>query len=322
MSLSLGGLATAATSNATDALALALTALGVVAGDEVITVPNTAVPTVTAIYMCGASPRFVDIDPRTQLLDPLSLRGAWTARTKGVIVVHLYGQMVPMAEILSQARTRSAFVLEDCAQAQGAAQAGHLAGTLGDAACFSFYPTKNLGALGDAGLVASRDEQLIARVKMLRNYGMKPGYQHDSYGTNKRMDELQAAYLILKLKKLSWLIKRRQNVAAAYLKGIRHPLVQLPVTAPANSHSYHLFVVRVPKRSDFQLFLTNAGVQTAIHYPKVIPEQRFMVDRPQSQVPLPNATLAASEYVSLPMFPFLKAAEIKRVIKAVNAWPG
>lgn len=301
----------------TDALRLALWAFDIGPGDEVITVAHTAVATAAAITMSGATPVFVDIDPVTYALDPLALSAAITPQTRAIIPVHIYGHPADLASILEIARQHDLRVIEDCAQAHGTLYHGRHVGTWGDFGCFSFYPTKNLGALGDGGAVVSTNPDLIAKVRLLREYGWTPQARYVSQvpGMNSRLDEMQAAILRVKLKHLdAWNGVRRQ-MAELYADLLPARVVQ-PVEGAACHHVYHLYVVRVPGREMVRSHLTNAGIATAIHYP--LPIHMQPAYKGHAYPPLPHTEQAASEILSLPMHPLLTAQQVEQVAAALH----
>ena len=298
----------------TEALWLALTALGVGSGDEVITSPATFMATAEAITFCGATPVFADIDPRTHTLDPEAVEAAITPRTRAIIPVHLYGQMADMDPILAIARRHGLRVIEDACQAHGAEYHGRRAGTLGDAGCFSFYPGKNLGAIGEAGAVVTDQPELAEAVATLREHGQTRKYHHRRIGWNARMDGLQALVLSVKLEGLSEGNQRRQLHARRYdelLAGA--PEVVAPSTAEGRTHVFHLYVVRVADRDRVLAELARRGVMCGIHYPVPVhlqPAYRGLCYREGS---LPHAEQGAREVLSLPMFPELAASQLERV---------
>ena len=304
----------------TDALQLALRACDIGPGDEVITVAHTAVATAAAIRLVGAMPVFVDIDPATYTLSPAALAAAITPRTKAIVPVHLYGHPAAMQPILEQARQAGLRVIEDCAQAHGARYAGQRVGTLGDLGCFSFYPTKNLGALGDGGAVVSRDSALVERVRSLREYGWRAQarYVSQEEGMNSRLDELQAAILRVKLRHLDKWNDQRRTLAARYAQGLP-PAVIKPVEQPGCHHVYHLYVVRVAQRDNFRQQLQQAGIGTAIHYPLPIHQQPAYVHLPTTTLgqPLMETERIAHEIVSLPLHPHLTTEQVNDVCRAV-----
>jgi len=302
--------------NGTDAVALALEAVGVGRGDEVITVPNTAEPTAAAIAELGATPVFVDIDAETMMMDPEQLSAAITDRTAAIVPVHLFGHPAPMEAILAEAGAIP--VVEDCAQAMGARLGGRSVGTFGRVASFSFYPSKNLGAYGDGGAVVTDDAGLDDRLRLLRNYGQRVRYRHELPGHNSRLDELQAAILSVKLTHLDGWIERRRELADRYRRTIDHPLAHHPGVAPGVRHVYHLYPLRVPERDRVQLRLAELGVATLIHYPVPLHLQPAFADLGYRPGDFPNAEAAASSMVSLPLFPQLTDDEAARVVAAVN----
>ncbi|MBE9532183.1 MAG: DegT/DnrJ/EryC1/StrS family aminotransferase, partial [Proteobacteria bacterium] len=259
--------------NGTDALTLALRAVGVGEGDFVVTVPNTAIPTVSAIKDAGASPLFVDIDEESFTMDPVLLGELLEAKAKegvsvkAIIPVHLYGQCADMDKITELAEKFGAVVLEDACQAVGAEYKGKKAGSMGIAGAFSFYPSKNLGAYGDGGMVVTSDEEVFKRLKLLRNYGQSDRYHSVTDGTNSRLDDLQAAVLSVKLKYLDEWTKRRRKLAALYNSLLDPKVVRLPKEPKYSTGVYHLYVVRHPEREKLQKFLQENGVSTLIHYP-------------------------------------------------------
>lgn len=308
--------------NGTDALVLALRALGVGAEDYVATVPHTAVATVAAIELAGAKPLLIDIDPTTYAMDPGALARALASppgRVAAVIPVHLYGLPADLDAILPLARRYGAHVIEDCAQSHGAVLDGRRAGSLGDVAAFSFYPTKNLGALGDGGAVVTGDDALAERLRALREYGWRERYVSDLAGMNSRLDALQAAILRVKLAVLEHDNARRAAIAAAYDQGV----AGLPVTPPARragaSHVFHQYVLRVRARERLRGELKARGVGTNIHYPVPVhlqPAYRGRLAIGPSG--LAESERAAHEVLSLPMYPQLADAQIARVVAALR----
>ncbi|MBI3959609.1 MAG: DegT/DnrJ/EryC1/StrS family aminotransferase [Chloroflexi bacterium] len=302
--------------NGTDALHIALRACGVGAGDEVITVAHTAVATAAAIVLSGATPVFVDIDPTTYTLDPAQLAAAITPRTKAVVPVHLYGHPADLDGIFPIARDAGLRVIEDCAQAHGAEWQGQRAGSFGDLACFSFYPTKNLGALGDGGAVVSNDPALLERVRLLREYGWPPQnrYVSEIEGVNSRLDEMQAAILRVKLAHLDGWNAHRRALAAVYAAGLPDSVIK-PVEQPGCRHVYHLYVIRSAERDSLREKLRAVGVATGIHYP--LPIHRQTAYRHLSPVTLPVTEQAAGEILSLPMHSTLTVEQIEQVCAAI-----
>lgn len=300
----------------TDALRLALLACGVGPGHEVITVSNTCAPTVSAISSVGATPVFVDIDPATYTMDPSLLESRITIRTRAVLPVHLYGQCANMDPILDIARHYGLRVIEDCAQAHGARYHSRMAGTVGDAGCYSFYPTKNLGALGDAGMVITNEREVAERVRLLRNYGQTHRNTHAIKGHNSRLDELQAAVLFVKLQYLDSWNERRRAIARAYSEGLADIDILCPREAPGRHHVYHLYVVRVRDRNKFQARMAERGIMTLIHYPIPVHRQVAYKELVLEDAHLPITNMLASEIVSLPLYPELEDHEVEAVVAA------
>lgn len=305
--------------NGLDALHLALRALGVGTGDEVIVPSNTYIATWLAVSQCGAVPVPVEPDPATHNLDPERVEAAITPRTKVILPVHLYGQPADLDSILSIARRYGLRVLEDAAQAHGARYKGQRIGAHGDAVAWSFYPGKNLGALGDAGAVTTNDPELADRLRVLRNYGSRVKYVNEVQGWNSRLDPLQAAILRVKLAHLDEWNARRAEIAALYLRELADCGVVLPQVPDWAQPVWHLFVVRHPRRDDFQQRLAQAGVQTLIHYP--IPPHRQAAYAGLGIAPgtLPIAERLAAEVLSLPIGPHLSGAQAEQVVAAVKA---
>jgi len=305
-------------SSGTSAIYLALAALGIGQGDEVITIPHTFIATVEAISLCGARPVFVDIDPETYTMDPALLEAAVTPRTKAVIPVHLYGHPTDMDPVMEIARRHGLKVIEDCAQCHGAEYKGRKVGTIGDIACFSFFPAKNLGAFGDAGAVITDDEALARSVRLQRNHGREGKYEHEMVGFNERMDTLQAAILRVKLRYLArWNEARRRN-AAIYNDALRGTCVGLPVERDWARHVYHLYVVRHPDRDGLQAHLKAAGVATGKHYPLPLHLQPAYSFLGYGKGDFPATEKAADEILSLPMYPELAEEQIGVVAQAVR----
>lgn len=307
-------------SSGTDALFLALKALDIGPGDEVITVANTAVPTVAAVRATGAKPVFVDVEEETFLMDVRKLEQAITARTKAILPVHLFGQSVDMEPLAAIARQRKLFILEDCAQAAGAACAGKRVGSLGDVAAFSFYPTKVLGGYGDGGMVVTDDAELAARVKRLRFYGMEKAYYSREEGYNSRLDEVHAAILDFKLTALDEKVARRRGIAERYsreLAGVGD--IVLPVTGRERTHQFYTYTVRTRRRDKLMGYLIERGIETKINYPvpvHLMSGYRFLGYQPGS---LPVTERLAGEILSLPLFPGLSDDEAGAVIEAIRA---
>jgi dTDP-3-amino-3,4,6-trideoxy-alpha-D-glucose transaminase len=299
----------------TDALTIALRALGIERGDEVLTAANTCVPTVAAIEAAGATPVLVDAEPESFTLDPSLLEAALSERTRAIVPVHLYGRCADMESIVAFARAHGLKVVEDAAQAHGAEHRGRRAGTLADASAFSFYPTKNLGALGDAGAVVTNDVDTAERARMLRNYGERARYDSVLDGTNSRLDTLQAALLLAKLPHLDGWNERRRALAVRYREGLADIDVRLPAGDEGDVH--HLFVLRVADRDGFRRALEERAVQTLVHYPRAI-HQHPAYERLARRGSLPVSERLAAEVVSLPLYPELSDAEADEVTSAVR----
>ena len=300
----------------TDALRLALTALGVAAGDEVITPAFSFVASATTIVMAGARPVFVDVDHETLTLDVAAVERALTPRTKVIMPVHLYGHPAALDRISALARARGLAVVEDAAQAVGATWQGRPIGGWGDAACLSFYPTKNLGACGDAGMLLTTRDDVAEHVRRLRHHGDSGRYHHVELGYCTRLDELQAALLRVKLRRLREWEDRRRAIAAEYLEALAHLPLELPVERAGARHVYHLFTVRHANRDALVAALAELGVGTAVHYPRAVPGQPLFGQDGQAR--WPEAWRAGREVLSLPCFPEMTEAEVTGVIDAVR----
>lgn len=297
----------------TDALLLALRASGIGPDDEVITVSHTAVATVTAIELSGAEPVLVDVEPRTCTMDPSKLEEAITERTRAVVPVHLYGHPADLDPILEIARRRQLVVIEDCAQAHGAVYKGRAVGSMADAAAFSFYPTKNLGALGDGGCVATNDDRMADRLRAMRQYGWRTRYVSELSGINSRLDELQAAILRVKLRHLEANNNARRRAAGIYGRA----LIELPLALPEENddcrHVYHLYVVQAEQRDDLQAYLAHHGVATARHYPLPVHKQPAYSHLRHGPSGLRITEELAGSILSLPMYPTLTESQIQQV---------
>jgi dTDP-4-amino-4,6-dideoxygalactose transaminase len=304
----------------TEAIHLALRAVGVEAGDEVITVPNTCVPTVSGIWAAGAVPVLVDVKEESFTLDPDKLEAVITPKTKAILPVHLYGQAADLDSIIEIARRHNLKVIEDAAQAHGATYKNRKLGAIADAAAFSFYPSKNLGANGDGGAVTTNDEEIAERVIRLRNYGQEKRYYHKTKGTNSRLDEVQAAILREKLKYLNAWNERRREIANIYDEGLTNSLLQKPVQVDYGRHNYHLYVIRCERRDELQRFLNEKGISTLIHYPVPIHLQEAYGDLNKRQGDYPVAELIAGQILSLPIFPELTYDEARYVIDCINSF--
>ena len=307
--------------NGTDALELALRACGIGAGDEVITVSHTAVATVAAIELVGATPVFVDIETGSYSMDVRQIEEAVSTRTKAVLPVHLYGRPANLPAIVEIARRHGLRVIEDCAQSHGASLNGAKTGAWGDAAAFSFYPTKNLGALGDGGMVVTRDSRLSEQVRQLREYGWKQRYVSDQPGMNSRLDEMQAAILRVKLRHLNQDNEQREQLARVYLDALKGSCLRLPAgSSPDGVHVWHLFVVAHQHRDGLLGFLRERGIGTGIHYPVPVHLQPAYRYRLPLRHPLPNTEKAAAQVLSLPLYPELPVESAERVARAVLEW--
>ena len=306
-----------AVNTGTSALHLALLAAGVGPGDEVITAPFTFVATVAAIEYAGAQAVYVDIDPETFTLDPAKLESAITARTKAVVPVHLYGHPADMDPILGIARRRKLVVIEDACQAHGAEYKGRRAGSIGDLACFSFYPGKNLGAYGEGGLVTTNDEAYDRKIRMLRDWGAERKYQHVLKGYNYRMDGLQGAILRVKLRHLEEWTEARRSHAARYDSLLAGSALRRPQTASWARHVYHVYAVRTAARERLQESLGQHQIQTGVHYPIPVHLQPAYASPRYPAGSFPHSEQAAREVLSLPMYAELTLGQIETVCTAL-----
>ncbi|WP_373478952.1 DegT/DnrJ/EryC1/StrS family aminotransferase [Geminocystis sp.] len=302
----------------TEALHLSLIACGINTGDEVITVSNTCVPTLSAVTFAGGCPIFVDINEYTYTIDPSLIESRITDKTKAIIPVHLYGQCADMKPILDIAQKHNLFVIEDCAQAVGAKYQDKMAGTMGNVGAFSFYPSKNLGAFGDGGLILTNDSKLAETVAKLRNYGQEKRYYHSIKGFNSRLDELQAAILNVKLPLLNSWNEKRRAIAKRYTEVFSPLGIICPTEALNCYHNYHLYVIRVKNPSRFQELLKEKGIDTIIHYPIPVHLQESYVECRHQSSYLPITEKLAQEIVSLPLYPELTELEIEYIIKTVT----
>ena len=308
---SLGAAKAAGTSSCTCSIQLALQVLGVGPGDEVITAVNTAIPTSEAITHSGAQVVFVDIRPGTYTLDPNRVREAITERTKAVVPVHLYGFPAPMDEIMAVAKEHGLYVVEDVAQAQGATWRGKRLGTLGHLGCLSFFPSKNLGAFGDGGAVVGMDSGLVEKVAMLANHGRKEKYTHELEGYNYRLDNLQAAILLVKLPHLDRWNAQRRAAAERYDELLADVEEVTTPKAPAEGEPvYHLYVIRAPDRDELAAYLKERGVSTGLHYPKPLHFQPAYARLGLKEGAFPEAEAATREVLSLPMFPDITEEQV------------
>ncbi len=304
----------------TDAIHLALVAAGIGSGDEVITAANTCVPTVSGISSSGALPVLVDVDRVTFNLDPAQIESAITPRTRAIVPVHLYGQAADLDPIVEIARRHNIRVVEDTAQGVGAMYRNRKLGAIGDVSCFSFYPSKNLGAFGDGGAVVTDDDDIAERVRRLRNYGEVRRYYHATRGVNSRLDEIQAAILRAKLPLLDGWNRRRREIATIYDREIRNELIRKPVEVGYGVHNYHLYVVRCRRRDELQRHMADCGVGTLIHYPVPIHLQEAYQDLNQREGTFPIAEECSREVLTLPIFPELTDDEATYVAKSVNSF--
>ena len=302
--------------NGLDALNLIIKAYGFSKGDEIIVPANTFIATILAVSENGCTPVLVEPDINTYCINPDLIEEKITERTKAIMVVHLYGQAVPMAKIWALAKKYNLKVIEDAAQAHGAMYKGRRVGNLGDAAGFSFYPGKNLGALGDAGGVTTNDEELYQKVKALANYGSDRKYHHIYKGVNSRLDELQAGLLDIKLKSLDADNERRREIAKYYRGYIKNPNIVLPQTYDEKAHVWHVFVIRTKEREKLQKYLEENGVQTNIHYPTAPHHQEAYAEF--KKLSLPVTEQIHREVLSLPISPVLEDEEVQKVVEVVN----
>ncbi|MGE5483903.1 MAG: DegT/DnrJ/EryC1/StrS family aminotransferase [Ignavibacteriales bacterium] len=310
--------------NGSDALYIALVALGIGEGDEVITTPFTFFATAGAIVRTGAIPVFADIDPRTYNIDPVEIAKKITSRTKAIVPVHLYGQPSDMDPINEVAREHDLKILEDAAQAIGARYKGLKVGTLGDAACISFFPTKNLGAFGDAGMVVTDDDEVAERCRMIRAHGSKKKYVHEMMGINSRLDALQAKILSVKLQYLDEWTNRRRAVAAKYndLLGAAccSQKVRLPFVAKGSHHVFHQYTISVDGRDALQTHLSREGIASTVYYPIPLHLQNVFANLGYKEGDFPNSERACKSVLSLPMFPELSAEQIAAVAQSVASF--
>lgn len=306
--------------NGLDALTLILKAYGIESGHEVIVPANTYIATILAIIANGAKPVLVEPNIETYNIDPSNIEERITKNTKAIMPVHLYGRCADMEKIYEIARRHNLKVIEDAAQAHGVEYKERKAGTLGDAAGFSFYPTKNLGALGDAGCVTTNDEDLAEKLRYLRNYGSNEKYKNKYPGVNSRMDEVQAAVLRVKLKHLDADNQRRRQIARLYHDGISNGRIILPEMPSDDSHVWHLFVIRCDKRDRLQAYLHDKGIGTMIHYPIPPHHQEALAELLDLELPITEQI--HRQVLSLPLNPAMGDNDIDQVVRAVNTWKG
>jgi dTDP-4-amino-4,6-dideoxygalactose transaminase len=305
-------------SDGTSALHVILRALEIGEGDEVITPDNTFVATAEAIAMAGAKPVLVDIDPQTYLLDLDQVETRITPKTKAIMPVHLYGQLVDMEALRDLADAHDIKVIEDACQAHGASFNGKQAATYGDAAAYSFYFSKNLGAYGEAGFITTNDDEIARRVRMIRDHGSENKYRHDLIGMNSRLDELQAVVLRAKLKHLADWNEARRSHAVLYSDLLDPNLVITPIEAEGANHIYHLYVIRAPKRDELQTYLKENGIYTGIHYPIPIHQQKAFSYLDYQTGDFPETEKVVSEILSLPMFAELSDDNIERIVNTIH----
>lgn len=306
-------------SNGTEALHLALLACGVGPGDEVITVPNTYIATVFAISYCGAKPVFVDVDEATFNIDVAQIEAKITSRTRAILPVHLYGQIVDMDALLAIARRHNLRVVEDAAHAHGALYKGRRAGSLGDVGCFSFYPRKVMGCYGDGGAITTSDPELYDRIRVLRYMGQHTKYLHEVIGYQQRLDEIQAAILRVKLRHLDTSIEERRRWAAFYGELlVELPAVVTPRVVGDVRHVYYMYTIRAPRRDELLAFLAEQGIGSQVMYPLEVPYQPAYQHLGHKMGDFPVADAQARDILCLPIFPQLTEAEVKRVAGAIR----
>lgn len=308
------------TGSATESLMIGLMGLGIQVGDDVVVPALTAAPTAMAVAAVGARPIFCDIDPATYLIDPRGLERVITPRTRVVIAVDLYGQCADYDAIGAICAPRRIAVFEDASQAHGAKDKGRIAGTFGRAACFSFYPTKNLGAFGDAGSIGTNDPELGSEFRRLRNYGIIEGYDCVHPGLNARLDEIHAAMLRVRLRRLDSGNAARRAHAARYFHEVRNAKIVMPVLRQGAEHVFHQFVVRTAERDELRSHLKASGIETLVHYPRALHEMQCYKAGVQPGLEPKQAALAAAEIVSLPIYPEMTSDHQDQVIAALNSY--
>lgn len=305
-----------------DALTLALRALEIGPGEEVITTPFTYIAPAESIHQMGARVIFADVDPRTFLIDPLDVARKLTPRTRAIIPVHLFGQAAPLDALKALAEPRGIQIVEDCAQAIGATFNGRPVGGLGRLGCFSFYPTKNLGADGDGGMIVTNDEALAKRLRMLRVHGIERRYFHDLHGFNSRLDEIQAAILRVKRPHLNAWNARRGAIAKRYSEGFAGLPLELPVTAPGNRHVFHVYAFLSDRRDELQQFLAERGIPTIIYYPRPLHLQAVYADLGYREGDFPVAEAVSKRILPMPMYPELTDEQVDYVVAKVREFFG
>lgn len=306
--------------NGLDAIFLTLRAMNIGAGDEVIVPSHTFIATALAVTYTGATPIFCEVDENSFNINPDNIEALITKKTKVIIAVHLYGQTADMDEINAIAKAYNLYVIEDSAQSHGALYKGKKAGSLGNAGAFSFYPGKNLGALGDGGAVTTNNEELAKKIHALGCYGSNKKYVHEYLGVNSRLDELQCAFLRIKLKHLNEWTKERQDIAEKYFESIVNPKIKLPVVSTDCEHVWHLFVIRCEKRDTLQSYLEEKGIGTVIHYPTPMHLQRAFVDLGYKKGDLPIVEALSDTVLTLPLYIGMTDEEIQYVASALNAF--
>lgn len=312
--------------NGSDALELSLLACNIGSGDEVITTPFTFFATAGAISRVGATPVFVDIVPTTSNLDPSLIEEKITKRTKAIIPVHLYGYPAEMDEILKIAKKYNLKVIEDAAQAIGAKYRGDMIGSMGDVGCFSFFPTKNLGCFGDGGMVVTNNSEIADKLKKLRVHGSNTKYNHEILGFNSRLDELQAAILLVKIKHLASWTEKRRTIANLYTSLLKEEISKgdLPITLPFEEengyHVYHQYTIKTPNRDEIQAYLCNRGIKTTVYYPIPVHLQKVYSKYGYKQGDFPIAEEACDTALSLPMYPELTQEEVIRVVESIVSY--
>jgi dTDP-3-amino-3,4,6-trideoxy-alpha-D-glucose transaminase len=308
-------------SSGTEAIVLALKAMGIGPGDEVIVPSNSFIATAEGVSLAGATPVLVDVDPETHLITAAGVAAAIGPKVRAVIPVHLMGSTVDMDALLEVTRPAGLKVIEDTAQAHGAFIGGRRVGTIGDVGCFSFYPTKNLGGWGDGGGIVTNDAAIADRVRLLRSHGEQPRYHHRIVGTTARLDALQAALLRVKLRRLDAANDARRRLGAALRDGLRGTSVELPAAAVAEGdHVYHLFIVRTKERDALRAHLDGLGVSTAVHYPFPIHRTEAYAELGMSEGSLPVSERLAEEILTLPLFPTMSDQDVSRIVDAVRAF--
>lgn len=304
--------------NGTDALEIAIKALGIGFTDEVITVSHTAVATVAAIESAGAVPVLVDVDPLTFTMNPLELSGVITNKTKAIVLVHIYGQSADLDAIQDLCKKNNLKLIEDVSQAHGALWKGKRLGSFGDIACFSCYPTKNLGAIGDAGLITTNNNELAKKIRMMREYGWQSRYISEAIGRNSRLDEIQAAILRVKLRKLDSDNKKRKEIAGLYSEGLKTLPIILPVNNSNSESVFHLYVIKSKLRDRLREYLIKRDIEPGIHYPVPVHLQPAYLNRIRTSNNMNVTEVLATEVLSLPIYPELNETQIARVISTVK----